>query len=503
MLNIRLLKKTLGDESSYKGIRFQQASNFDETMFTCDREALKEKIKSYYHDVNEDLPKLSLSKLSQSNSRVVVTGQQAGILGGPLYTILKIISTINWSYELEKSSGIPYIPVFWNATEDHDYSEIGWFNGIDSSWKANLYKEGNACEKLETTPDFFAQLNSEIQKLPVLYRDEILSLVSNQQNNYGHFSSSFLMKLFKETPLVIIEPYIFREGNADFFEKVLNKQSEIITSLQSNGTNLNKFYFEPEEEQTGLFYIDESGQRISILQSINGLQVAGEHIPKGRITEWLLRHEKQISTSAFIRPVFQNYVLPVELYVGGPGEVAYHQQIVDIYGILGVNKCKLTFRNHATLIPYQVHKLISKFAISDIHLFCTYDEYLAQYYEYSHIQGKDHIELLTNKQYQMVQQILKEENLNETDNLLVFYQRELSKLNQRFAKKAARLNFDQNVGKRQILKTIFDCCYPGVPQERKLNILYFIGVYGPQLIPALVKQLNPLEKHHYLIELMP
>jgi len=208
-------------------------------------------------------------RLKQNNSTVIITGQQSGMLTGPLYTVYKIITALNLAYYCELKFGTPVIPLFWNATEDHDLSEVESFFYPDKQWRANFGQHGCAAQSLNTDPACTRLIHEFLESIPAInHKEEITDIISCNSKNYGEFSSSVIARLFQGTGLVVMEPRLLRGMGKLFFQACLEKYHLVTELLSITANQLHEKQIQPsftsENGATGLFWINKKGIRQSI-----------------------------------------------------------------------------------------------------------------------------------------------------------------------------------------------------------------------------------------------
>ena len=471
---------------------------------TYDRSSLSELLGNYNKRIGNDT--LSLNNcncLKLPDTTVVVTGQQAGMFTGPLYTIYKIVSAINLAKSYSQTFKTPVVPVFWNATEDHDLSEINTFDYPEKKWKAQFPTSGIAAECLKTSPgveDLVRKFISTISE--VNHKKEIEELLRIDHRNYGEYSSSIIAKLFRGTGLVVLEPRILREKSRDVFRKCIEDFQSIGDSLKVAGTELAKINLRPSFEiaadTTGLFYINSSGHRNRILERNGKFLVDKKFIPKTDILDLIDHYPERLSTSAFIRPIFQSLNLPNIAYIAGPGEYHYHLQLQPIYNVFNATMPLIYLRNHCTVLTQKEQKLAHRLHL-EIDDFFKGPEFfynsikLPEKVDIKFIQIKKKLNDLTTELYQGISELVTEQHLTTFKTNLFYH---LGKLKTKTEKNYSRQCKVDNAR----IDRFFHCILPkNLSQERIINIVYFIEYEGPDFIKDLINVLDPIESRHYIL----
>lgn len=347
------LKSEQGPLASFLGMSFRDPRVFTEAKQNVDnhvypRERLANILTQYNHSLGADtLSLLNAEKLASSNSYCVVTGQQLGMMGGPIYTILKGITCLL----VAKQTGA--IPIFWLATEDHDSAEIDHTHLIDAMgnlkrFHLSLAKDGTAVEEIKLTEknveeiDLFWTYLGCKEKLPLpghLYSDSMIQI---------------LIRLFAGTGIVFLEPKLLRPLAIPFFSREINNFQAIQNALKDTTRRLQEAGGKPVisvGKDTNLFLKDRAGKRLKI-------RFDGQHFIAGSVpyalNDLLSKIEKEpesFSPNVAARPVLQNSLLPVIAYIAGPSEFAYHYQLSDYHQLHGINMPCLIPRLSATFIP--------------------------------------------------------------------------------------------------------------------------------------------------------
>lgn len=320
----------------------------------------------------------NIDALADENTFTVVTGHQLNLFTGPLYFLYKIVSTINLAKQLkEKHPDHHFVPVYWMATEDHDFEEINYFNlhGKKIQWnrKASGAVGGLSTEGLDV---LFETLTAELgqtgkaEKLKELFRKAYL-----EHDNLAKATRFLANELFGDQGLVIVDgddvalktllvPY----AQKDIFDHTpFHKVTETIDALanvssdytiQVNPREINYFYLkdgirERIVEKKGDFYVVDTSIKFSPAQ----------------LREELEQHPERFSPNVIARPLYQEVILPNLCYIGGGGELAYWLELKPYFEDMGVSFPMLLLRNSALLVTEKQHKKVQKLGVNVSHLF--------------------------------------------------------------------------------------------------------------------------------------
>ena len=348
-----------------------RAESFD---FAGDRKRTASILKTFNRqfDIDKGSPVFkNITRLQQDDALAIVTGQQLGIYGGPLFTIYKTITTIHQAKKLEEELGRPVIPIFWLADEDHDYEEIRSIvlpgdEGPESFSMPPLNGDLPPVSELEY-PEKITSLSGSIRDTLVKsdYSDDLWNVLDDcfkpgQRFNEGF--GNFIARLFSGHGLVLagsnhpqvkeqtkgVLTYAVRE--ADAIRNALEEQSQHIGS---------EFHQQVKLYDSHLFYLDDESGRTKI--SRNGEQwetEAGQSWGTKDLIDLIDDQPAQFSPDVFLRPILQDALLPTLGYVAGPGEVAYYGQMKTFYHCFDQRMPAIIPRLSATFIEPAIDRII-------------------------------------------------------------------------------------------------------------------------------------------------
>ncbi|MHA1122483.1 MAG: bacillithiol biosynthesis cysteine-adding enzyme BshC, partial [Candidatus Heimdallarchaeota archaeon] len=350
--------------------------------FTGDRSLLKEVLLKYNKSINAHEESIkNIEQIENEDIYFVVTGQQPGFLTGPLYTIYKTFAAINYA-EKFSSEKIKLIPVFWNASEDHDVEEVNNIrilnrnNDIVPLIIDSSHSFGKSLERIELHKSKCSNiLSTMIETFPVTDFTDMLfnDIIKNELGNsemWGDFFSRLMTRLFGKWGLVLVEPWIFRPHLTDYFSKLLEKPVHYNKIFLKTTSQLNDLSYKPKmhkkTEIVGLFYIDEDDFRNTIKIDNKGIYhiANGSTLTKEQILDELQKNPGSFSTNAIYRPIAQDTIMPTHIFVGGPSEIGYHIQIKDLYPEFGLKQPNLQFRLGATILERHINRIVEKYDVN-------------------------------------------------------------------------------------------------------------------------------------------
>jgi bacillithiol synthase len=337
-----------------------------------------------------DATERNLGRL-ENGALAVVSGQQVGLFGGPAYAFYKALSAIRVAEELSEA-GIPAVPVFWMATEDHDLDEVrhvSWFHGGKLTQFA-LPVEGTPGRpvgrvKLGPAVELLTEQASAL--LAGTGRETVAKFLLESygpEETYGSAFGKLFARVFAENGLILLDPLDARLHRiaAPVYRKALADRDELSAKLLERGKELEAAGFEPQvkvtAESTLLFHMkDGLRQPIGFNPPANGTARNGEQSGVDRGTfkagdafwtrDEVLRLEENapetLSPNALLRPVVQDYLLPTVAFAAGSAEISYLAQSQVVYQHILGRMPVLLPRADFTILDAKADKLLQKYRL--------------------------------------------------------------------------------------------------------------------------------------------
>ena len=312
--------------------------------------------------------------LADPEAVAIVTGQQAGLFGGPLYVLLKAVATIEVARQLERKRGRPVVPVFWVASDDHDFAEVRSDSVIDGSGAIKTLRYAPHREPLGapawaiTLDDTVSGLTAELARvLPASGgRDEVLEAVVACYVPGETVSGAFARLVSRLLPeIVVLDPAdrALKTLSVPVLARELREGSPISRlALDAGRALLAAGYHQQVPVRPGflhLFLVSE-GQRRALAFADGSVEVRGtrERLSLDEALARLDADPQPWSAGALLRPLVQDWLLPTAAYVGGPAEIAYHAQIATAYAHFGIPRPVILTRPSVTIVePQQARAL--------------------------------------------------------------------------------------------------------------------------------------------------
>lgn len=296
----------------------------------------------------------------------VVTGQQAGLFGGPLYVLYKALAARKTARLVEERREAPAVAVFWVASDDHDFAEVRSATVIDDTARIRTLRYSPRQEPVGQPAwripldDTIGRLVEELgQALPASpHRDDLVALVAECYRPGAVLSDAFARLLSSLLPdLVVLEPSdpALKALVAPVLAREIAEDSptsrlalEIGVSLLAAG------YHQQVPVRPGflnLFFHSE-GERRALARQDGTIEVrgVGRKIPTAQAARLVAADPGSWSPGVLLRPLTQDALLPTAAYVGGPAEIAYHAQIGPSYVHFGIPRPALVPRPSLTLV---------------------------------------------------------------------------------------------------------------------------------------------------------
>ena len=457
-----------------------------------------------------EIQKQNINKLSEKNTYTITTGHQLNLLTGPVYFIYKIISIINLCEQMHKKySEYNFVPIFWMASEDHDFEEINNFSFQGNKFKWSSSQTGVVGEfKLDSIDDVFNEFEKCICDYP--HGDEIIKMFRSCYYNSKDFSVAtrkLVNLLFSKYGLIIIDPNkknlksLFKDIlKKELLEKTLYKESKKSTK-RLNELNYN---LQANPRKINLFYIDDC-RRERIIEKENVFETSSGS------KKWNLKeiqnevdsNPEKFSPNVLFRPVFQEFILPNVCYVGGPAEIAYWLELKSVFESLKLSFPIILNRNSALLVEKKQLEKLDNLDVSIEEIFLPSDqlkEHLVRKYSKLELDFSD-----LKKQLNIQFSKLKDKaSLTDKSFIGALNAQEKKQINglkmleKRLLKSEKRIHQD----KINRVISIRDELFPGGKlQERISNFSEFYINSGEKLIGLIKNNLDPMNQKFSVIEI--
>lgn len=466
----------------------------------------------------------NIHKLRGSKTVAVVTGQQAGLFTGPLYTIFKALSAVRMAESLDRT-GVSAVPVFWAATEDHDFDEVASSAFLDR-WGGVHRSTYSPAGRPDAAPVGAVTIDKEIaQPIGDLFTalghtefsDEVRGLLTDAWVPGRTFGDGFLQTmaaLLGRFGLVFVDP--MDEGlkrlAAPIYTQAVDASHEIVGRLRKRGQALVTRGFHAqvhvEEDHFPFFIIDDVGRRVALRKTGDGV-----YRIKGAKREFALadlagiaeKEPHRLSPGVMLRPVVQDYLLPTICYFGGGAEIAYFAQNSEVYAALDRPATPIFHRQSFTLVEAAQGRFLEEFGISLPDLFDGPEPLLLRLARDSFGGDMERIFEMAAKGInaeldrldQAVSQIDRTlgKNLDTRRRKIIYH---IDALRRKTLLATAR---QDATFKRRFDRTFAGLLPDGGLQERSINAFTYLNKFGPNFMDWIYEAIDLDDKGHRIINL--
>ena len=477
------------------------------------RDVLVSVLKKQYRQIDtSEKTAYNIGSLISANTFTITTGHQLNLFTGPLYFLYKIISTINLAVALKEAyPNYQFVPVYWMATEDHDFEEINYFNfhGKRFRWNKNAKGAvGNlSTDGLDEVFNLFAKDIGQGKNADDI--KELFELAYLKHNNLTDATRYLANALFKDYGLVIIDgaDKALKKQFVPFMTEELMHQRAYTQVTQTNSkiSELpDNYTIQVNPREINLFYLKD-GLRERIVAENDTFKVVNTAISfsKEQLLNELSTHPERFSPNVIMRPLYQEVILPNLCYIGGGGELAYWLQLKEYFNEMNVIFPILLLRNSVLIQSKSQAKKLQNLGIPIHDVFLNRATFInKRVREISNIDinfsaQKAHLKAQFKALYELAENTDKSflgavkaqevKQLNGLDNL-----------EKRLLKAQKRKLSDEVSRMTELQNELFP--NQGL-QERNTNFSEFYLEYGADLIPELVKALNPLKNEFVILNI--
>ncbi len=490
---------------------FQEQIKRKENYFTkSKRQVLHSHFKKKYQHVDTH-PKIQhqITSLLDPKTFTITTGHQLNIFTGPLYFIYKIVSTINLCVELKKAyPDYNFIPIYWMATEDHDFDEISFFHHNGQKIKWNKGEEG-AVGRLNTATihnlvdEFCDSLGNSDTALKL---KRIFIKAYKYHQTLAEATFYMVNELFKEEGLLVIDAddILLKKQMSSFFKKDLffNLAEKEVTTTSSKLADLG-YPVQVNPRAINLFYLKDGIRERIVYEDDQFLVLDTElSFTVEEMKSELKNHPERFSPNVILRPLYQEVILPNLCYIGGGGELAYWFQLKSFFEASSVDFPILLLRNSALLYTNKQYSKLEKLNLNLSDLFLEEDSFNSKI---THQISKVKIDfskqkLTLEKQFKDLYELAKETDASFKGAVAAQEKKQkngLANLEKRLLKAQKRKHKDYLKRSNQLRLELF----PGhLLQERHDNFIHYYIESQGELIQLLKDQFSPLDLKFSLVQ---
>ena len=457
------------------------------------------------------------AKLAEPATRVVITGQQAGLFGGPFFTLLKALTAMKLAAKVEREHGVAVVPVFWIDAEDHDWQEVSGCTVLDSELAprsirlADLPGAGDLpIAKLTLNDGITAAVDQLAAALPdTEFRAEIIDALRTCYQPGAGMASSFgrwLESVLGPHGLVVYDssdPAAKPLARDVFVKEVSQPGTTAAIAARAGEALVAKGYHAQATLADGtvsLFHLNHERSAIHV----DGAQASiGERqLSLSELVEEARSKPEHFSPNVLLRPLVQDTIFPTICYVAGPNELAYLGQLKDVYAHFGVPMPLMYQRATATLVDSATLRFLTKYELP-LTALRAQDEAALNHLLQTQLppiveQSLTAVAAAINERMDAVAKAVPQ--IDQTldgavKSTLGKLQHEVQALHNKVIQAAKRRD---DTLRRQFQRAQALTFPQGHPQEREVGFVWFLNRYGPALVDRLIDEL-PLEMGHHWV----
>ncbi len=296
-----------------------------------------------------------IERLREPETLCVVGGHQAGFLGGPLLALYKALSIVRTAAHVEERLGVPVVPLFWLATEDHDFTEINRARFLDEDGSIRTVafewsERGRPIEALPITAEIFGAFGEALPAKASVPEGVRSLFAPSEEDDYGTWHARIWSRLFADDGLVLVEPRTVRPFSGRFFHDALRRSDDVGGALRNGRETLaDAGYAAPlDPDRVGRpFIFAPSGERTRVddptAHAAAALETPGRY-----------------SSDAALRPLLADALFPTVASVLGPTELAYHAMLRPLYDLFELPQPVLVPRAGYTLLSEDEARILDR-----------------------------------------------------------------------------------------------------------------------------------------------
>lgn len=474
----------------------------DAHQFTGDRATLVKVLQQQYQSIKVNQAVSSnIDLLANDNTYTVTTGHQLNLFTGPLYFIYKIVTTINLALELkiaypEKN----FVPVYWMATEDHDFEEINHVS-LDEKNISWIQQTNGATGRLSTKTvaaavqayKGYLGISKNGKKLGKLVEKAYL-----ENENLADATRVLVNSLFEQYGLIIInaDDASLKEQFAEIIKSDITQQNSArLTEQTSKTLEENGYKTQVNGRDINFFYLKENLRERIIkegdLYTVNHTEIK---FTAAEILTEIEQHPERFSPNVIMRPLYQEVILPNVAYIGGGAEVSYWMQLKANFDFYKVNFPVLLLRNSALVIDRRSFANLHKLGFNFEDIFLSTEALQEKW-----INANSDADICLTDEKANIKAVFDKIKLNafkidktlevSAEAVLVKTEKLLDKLEKKFFR-AEKRNHEVSITQIENLKKRL---FPGgTLQERVANLAPMYVEYGDDFIASLIENFEPL-----------
>jgi bacillithiol biosynthesis cysteine-adding enzyme BshC len=447
----------------------------------------------------------NVNLLREADCVAVVSGQQAGLFGGPLYTIYKALSAVKLA-ECMTQRGVKAVPVFWIATEDHDFAEVATAEFINRDCGLGrvavplaMHRDNLPVGRVTIDASIDATIQTLVEALPQTeFTDDLKRLLHESYQpgrNYGDAFAAMISRLIGHHGLILLDPLDsqLKTLAAPLYGEAARQAHGIAQAINARSRELEAAGYHaqvtPSENSFPLFLHNEDGSRHALTRNRNGkYQTKGDaqEFSATELADLAESQPERFSPNVTLRAVVQDYLLPTVVYYGGSAEIAYFAQTSEVYRALGRPVTPILHRASMTIVEKHTWRALERYGITVSDFFSGLEQVVSrvveEYLGKETSEAFDHTTKTFNSELDRLHEQLRRIDQTladalETGRRKINYQ--IDGLRSRFHR--AQIARDEAVHRQ--LERAYDLVYPEKAlQERRINITSLLARHGRYVV---------------------
>lgn len=459
------------------------------------------------------------TRLEDPAAIAIVTGQQAGVFGGPAYTLLKALTAIKLAARVESEYGVQTVPVFWIDAEDHDLDEVRSATVLDADLQPRQMSltfrsaPGTPCSAVRLD----SSVSATIDHLAATLQPTEFTSALVDEIRAAYAPGTGLAEAFARWLDGVLGPLglvVFDSSDSTakpcaqwIFQRELESAGETSRRAAAAGAELvAKGYHaqvSPTPDGVALFHVDGLRQPIRLRRHGSELMVGDTTVSREELLKLAATQPTVFSPNVLLRPIIQDALFPTVAYVAGPNELAYLAQLKDVYLHFGVPMPMFFPRLSATVVDSAAVKFLNRYDVpfealqprDEAALNRLLASQLPDAVERALSAADDAVRTRMATLAQAVP-VIDPTLAGAVDSTLGRMEHDLRNLHGKIIQAAKRR--DETL-RRQFHRAQAQAFPDGHPQERTLASVYFLNRYGPALTDRLVAELDLDVTWHWVI----
>jgi bacillithiol biosynthesis cysteine-adding enzyme BshC len=465
---------------------------------------------------------VNINRLQEENTFAIVTGQQVGIVGGPLYTLYKIFTLLKLKDQLNDNyPEMKFVPVFWLESEDHDFEEVNYVNIVnnENQIKRIHYPRPPKSEYHASVGDiaFDISVAAFIQEVASAlpnsdFKEDIIGLLNQAYSPGVTFEKAFVQwinLLLPDSGIIFISPddKNIKQLLSVVFQKEINEYPRTSQLVIQKSAELEKNYHaQIKPRALNLFLFHKEG-RYLIEPRENDFSLKGtrKYFSKEELLIIARETPELLSPNVVLRPICQDTILPTVAYIAGPSEIAYFAQLKPVYKNFGLTMPIIYPRASVTILEDKVARILEKYELIIENIYEGFENASERVMNFV---SEVKIDELFSESNQRVTDLLNEMKfglgyidqtlLGTLENTQLKIEAALQVLKE---KTNSAQKHKHEVALKQVEK-VFNNVFPnGNFQERELNIINYLNKYGLDFHKWLMSELQFEKFGHQIIEI--